>query len=129
MLSSGKKRYLFIIYERGQNGNAVRSKGIAFSLRVKQPSVSKMLAIWAEGGLIEKEYYGTAAFTPEGARISNLLYTGYLLLFTFFREQMGLSELDARHGAILCLCDLSDTAVQQMTAAVQEGRRGKRKRS
>lgn len=87
-----------------------------------------MLAILAEDGLIEKEYYGTAAFTLEDTRISNQLYTDYLLLFTFFREQMGLSELDARHGAILCLCDLSDTAVQRMTAAVLKGWRGKRKR-
>ena len=78
MLSSGKKRYLFIIHELGQNGNAVHSKDIASSLSVKQPSVSKMLNSLAEDGLIEKEYYGAATFTPEGARLSNKLYTDYL---------------------------------------------------
>lgn len=108
MLSSGKKRYLFIIHELGQNGNAVHSKDIASSLSVKQPSVSKMLNSLAEDGLIEKEYYGAATFTPEGARLSNKLYTDYLLLFSFFRNQLGLSEQDSRHDAIVCLCDLSD---------------------
>ena len=100
MLSSGKKRYLFIIHELGQNGNAVHSKDIASSLSVKQPSVSKMLNSLAEDGLIEKEYYGAATFTPEGARLSNKLYTDYLLLFSFFRNQLGLSEQDSRHDAI-----------------------------
>ena len=118
LLSSGKKRYLFIIHELGQNGNAVHSKDIASSLSVKQPSVSKMLNALAEDGLIEKEYYGAATFTPEGARLSNKLYTVYLLLFSFFRKQLGLSESDARHDAIVCLCDLSDAGVQRMASAV-----------
>lgn len=118
LLSSGKKRYLFIIHELGQNGNAVHSKDIASSLSVKQPSVSKMLNALAEDGLIEKEYYGAATFTPEGARLSNKLYTDYLLLFSFFRKQLGLSESDSRHDAIVCLCDLSDAGVQRMASAV-----------
>ena len=118
LLSSGKKRYLFIIHELGQNGNAVHSKDIASSLSVKQPSVSKMLNALAEDGLIEKEYYGAATFTPEGARLSNKLYTDYLLLFSLFRKQLGLSESDARHDAIVCLCDLSDAGVQRMASAV-----------
>ncbi|MFR2562365.1 MAG: metal-dependent transcriptional regulator [Anaeromassilibacillus sp.] len=84
MLSSGKKRYLFIIHELGQNGNAVHSKDIASSLSVKQPSVSKMLNALAEDGLIEKEY--TAPQPHAGGRASNKLYTDYLLLFSFFRN-------------------------------------------
>lgn len=77
-----------------------------------------MLNSLAEDGLIEKEYYGAATFTPEGARLSNKLYTDYLLLFSFFRNQLGLSEQDSRHDAIVCLCDLSDAGVQRMASAV-----------
>ena len=119
LLSSGKKRYLFIIHELGQNGNAVHSKDIASSLSVKQPSVSKMLNSLAEDGLIEKE----------GARLSNKLYTDYLLLFSFFRKQLGLSESDARHDAIVCLCDLSDAGVQRMASAVLDCERPEQSQS
>ena len=43
MLSAAKKRYLFAIYELGQTGKPIRSKDIASSLKLKPPSVSKML--------------------------------------------------------------------------------------
>ena len=115
MLSSGKKRYLFAIYELGQEGAAVRSKDIAASLAVKRPSVSKMLGILAEEGLIEKEYYGTVTFTAEGACLSNHLYTSYLLLYAFFREHLHVPEEDARHDAIFCLCSLSDNGVDHLS--------------
>ena len=120
MLSSGKKRYLFAIYELGQEGAAVRSKDIAVSLSVKRPSVSKMLGNLAEDGLIEKEYYGTVTVTAEGARLSNWLYTSYLLLYGFFHEQLGLPEPDARHDAIVCLCSLSDDGVDRLSGRMLE---------
>ena len=56
MLSATKKRYLFAIYELGQNGKAVRCKDVASSLKIKPPSVSKMLNALSEDGLIEKNF-------------------------------------------------------------------------
>ena len=55
MLSAAKKRYLFAIYELGQTGKPIRSKDIASSLKLKPPSVSKMLNALSEDDLIEKE--------------------------------------------------------------------------
>lgn len=67
MLSAAKKRYLFAIYELGQTGKPIRSKDIASSLKLKPPSVSKMLNALSEDDLIEKEFYGTVTFTQSGA--------------------------------------------------------------
>ena len=78
MLSAAKKRYLFAIYELGQTGKPIRSKDIASSLKLKPPSVSKMLNALSEDDLIEKEFYGTVTFTQSGAAMANQLY----ILFT-----------------------------------------------
>lgn len=120
MLSSAKKRYLFAIYELGENGNEVYSKDIAASLKVKRSSVSQMLKAIAEDNLICKEYYGKVQFSEQGARLANQLYTKYLLLYAFFRKQLQVSEEDARHDAILCLCDLSVDSVNKISARVLE---------
>ena len=74
MLSAAKKRYLFAIYELGQTGKPIRSKDIASSLKLKPPSVSKMLNALSEDDLIEKEFYGTVTFTQSGAAMANQLY-------------------------------------------------------
>ena len=43
MLSSTKKRYMFIIYELGNKGGIVRSIDVSRALGVKKASVSLML--------------------------------------------------------------------------------------
>ena len=77
MLSAAKKRYLFAIYELGQTGKPIRSKDIASSLKLKPPSVSKMLNALSEDDLIEKEFYGTVTFTQSGA--ARISYSGGFL--------------------------------------------------
>ena len=116
MLSHAKKKYLFFLYELGSNGNEVRSRDLAACLQVKRPSVSKMLTALREEGLIEKEYYSTIRFTQAGARISNALYTDYLLLNAFFQEKLGVSKENARQDAITGVCSFTDEGLQKLTA-------------
>lgn len=118
MLSSSKKRYLFAIYELGSDGREVHCKDIAASLQVKRPSVSKMLNFLAEEGMVEKECYGSVHFTDEGARIANQLFTNYLILCTFFFEQLHVSAENARHDAIFSLCELSDESIENFSEIV-----------
>lgn len=120
MLSATKKRYLFAIYELGQNGKAVRCKDVASSLKIKPPSVSKMLNALSEDGLIEKEFYGSVLFTQAGASISNRLYTDYLTLFEFFHQTLGISQSCARKDAVLCLCGLSESSREKIASWILE---------
>ena len=119
MLSSSKKRYLFMIYELGCEGREVHCKDIAASLKVKRPSVSKMLNFLSEDGLVDREYYGTVHFTDEGARMANQLYTNYLILCTFFFDQLDVSAENARRDAIFLLCDLSDESMEKISQVVK----------
>lgn len=113
MLSSAKKKYLFAICKLGLDGNRVQSSDIASFLQVKRPSVSKMLKALSDDGLIEKEYYGKIAFTRLGLQIANGLYTNYLLLFEYFSKWLYLSEKNAAHDALICICDFSDEGVEK----------------
>lgn len=121
MLSSAKKRYLLAIYELGEQGNEVHSKDIANALKVKRPSTSKMLKALSEEELIDKEYYGTVRFTPRGAQLANQLYTRYLLLNSFFQTTLQTDAHSARHDAILCLCELSDSSIEKLSSIVLTG--------
>jgi DtxR family Mn-dependent transcriptional regulator len=104
MLSSSKKKYLFAICKLGIDGNMVQSSNIARYLKVKRPSVSKMLKVLSSEGLIEKECYGKITFTPQGLQIANRLYTNYLFLFEYFFKYLQLSEANASHDAFVCIC-------------------------
>ena len=115
MISSSKKRYLFAIYELASDGKEVRCKDIAVSLKVKRPSVSKMLHFLAEDGLIDKEHYGTVHFTDLGICVGNQLYTNYLLLYALFHENLQVSRENARRDAIVCLCELSEECVGKVS--------------
>ncbi len=118
MLSSAKKRYLFVIYELGKHRSEVSSKDIAFSLKIKRSSVSKMLKAIAEDNLICKEYYGKVQFSKQGVKIASQLYNKYVLLYAYFYKYLKISKEEARHDAILCLCDLSEASVQKISSLV-----------
>ena len=83
--------------------------------------------------LIEKDSYGYEINKAVQEKTGNQYELKEATLYTAFRrlEQAGLilsywavsythllSESDARHDAIVCLCDLSDAGVQRMASAV-----------
>ena len=62
-LTSTHFRYLLVIYQLSQVRPAVSSAGVAGTLRVSRPSVTRMLSILAEKDLVTKERYGKIALT------------------------------------------------------------------
>jgi DtxR family Mn-dependent transcriptional regulator len=118
LLSSAKKKYLLVIYELSENGKDVFSKDIASALGIKRPSVAKMIKAMEEDDLFCKEYYGKVLFSEKGVRIASRLYTQYLLLYEFFKKHLMVSHSDARHDAMICLCDLSKTSVERIEELV-----------
>ncbi len=121
MLSATKKKYMFIIYELGNTGNAVRSIDIAKSLGVKKASISLMLPNLIDEGLIEKKENGFITFTKSGASMASELYLQYLTLHRFFTQTLGSSDTNARADAICCLCAMSDENAAAMTDYILNG--------
>lgn len=114
MLSSTKKKYLFIIYELGYNGDTIRSVDIAKALGVKKASVSNIMPALMAENMVSKDENGAIVFTPEGAKFAGDLYLKYLTLYQFFRENLGSTENNARKDAVTCLCSLSNENSEHM---------------
>ncbi len=115
MLSSTKKKYMFVIYELSNKGNTVRSIDVSKALGVKKASVSLMLPNLVEINLIERALDGSILLTKDGALYASELYLKYLTLFQFFREKLKSSAESARADAICCLCSLTDENTKGMT--------------
>lgn len=121
MLSATKKKYMFIIYELGNTGNAVRSTDIAKSLGVKKASISLMLPHLIDEGLVEKKQNGIITLTKNGAVMASELYLQYLTLHRFFSHTLGSSDSNARADAICCLCAISNENASAMTEYILNG--------
>lgn len=118
MLSSTKKKYLFIIYELGNKGNPVRCIDIARALGVKKASVSFMLPNLTGERLIGRAEDGSVVLTKDGAKLAGELYLRYLTLFEFFMKQLGSSPENARKDAVCCLCNLTEDNANSMAEYV-----------
>ena len=115
MLSATKKKYLFTIYELGNNGGSVRSVDIARTLGVKKASVSNMLPSLIEKNMISKYDNGIILLTSDGAKYASSLYLKYLTFYEFFSVKLGGSKENARKDAIICLGSLSDENTENIT--------------
>ena len=122
MLTPTQKKYLFIIYELGLNGNKVRSVDIANALKIQKASVSNMLPCLIGKGFVERhEDDGSVVFTKCGAVYAGELYVKYLTLHKFFTDKLGASKESARHDAVVCLCNLTDENTENMTNYILSG--------
>ncbi len=65
-ISASLEDYLEMIFILHRKGGEVRVTDIASSLKVSKPSVNRAVGALKEAGLLEHEFYGTIALTPEG---------------------------------------------------------------
>ena len=124
MLSATKRKYMFIIYELGNSGIAVRGIDISRALGVKKASVSLMLPKLISEGLIERSQSGEIVFTKNGAMFASKLYLKYLTLYRFFKEKLCSTDENARKDAICCLCVLTDENSESITEYILNEQRG-----
>lgn len=68
--TAAQLRYLLVMREVEEEG-AVHSVDVARALGVRKPSVFSVMNTFSEAGWIEKDRYGAAVFTKEGARLTD----------------------------------------------------------
>ena len=91
-------RYLLAVYQLSADGAAVRSVEIANALGVSRASVVKSLKKLAEGGFVQKEYYGSVHLTPQGLREAGRLHREYTLLSSYFTSCLACPKAAAEKG-------------------------------
>ncbi len=69
-LSDAHLRYLAAIYELSRSTLDVGAAGVARAMNVSKPSVSRMLGVLMEKGLLVKERYGKIYLTDRGVLLA-----------------------------------------------------------
>lgn len=119
MLTPTKKKYLLTIYMLSKKNEKVRSVEIAKRIGVNKASVTTMLPVLEEDGLIERNADRSIGLTGNGEETGKRLYAGYEALRSFFEDKLKSSEENAKNDAVTCICNLTDENTENMIEFVK----------
>ena len=85
-LSPSHIRYLLAMQELDRQGKGVRSSDIATALGLSKPSVHNMMNTFIDFGLVRKDAYGAAFFTPQGAETARRCRRYYQAVARLLRQ-------------------------------------------
>lgn len=101
-------RYLLAIHRISEHGKGVRSSDIVEFLGFARPSVSRMLRILSEMGLLEKDRFGKISFTQEGRDVLDAIWQKAERISVQLQEALELSGEAADDCALLLLAQLPE---------------------
>ena len=98
-ISASLEDYLEMIFILHRKGGEVRVTDIASSLKVSKPSVNRAVGALKEAGLLEHEFYGTIALTPEGETRAAQVLRRHRMIRHFLHHTLGVPEEIAEEDA------------------------------
>ena len=111
-LSQAHLRYLLAIGELSQGKAAVSSTQVARVLQVSRPSVTRMLGILTQRGLLERERYGKIHLTDQGLVLARTFSRKVALVTERLpRMELALAEEELYQAACLLAAALPDHVV------------------
>ena len=99
-------RYLLAVHRMTRSRPEASSKDIAKCLSVSKASVTSMMTILVDKGLVDKERYGKIRLTEAGNRLAQGLSDRMITLARTLQSQMQLTEEEARKAACAAVCEL-----------------------
>ena len=111
-------RYLLAIYEISQQRTDVGASEVARSLNVSRPSVTRMLGVLMDRGLLMRERYGKIYLTDQGL----LLARQFSQQVAFLRNRIPLMGLQlSTQDTLEAACLLAACLPASVWGAVQNG--------
>lgn len=120
--------YLEAVLLVGREKGGVRVKDLAERTGVSRPSVVAALAQLSRQGLVRHERYGGVELTAAGVARAESVYRRHVLLLSFLRDHLGVSERVARVDACRLEHSLSTETTERLRRFV-ERRPAARRRS
>jgi DtxR family transcriptional regulator, Mn-dependent transcriptional regulator len=108
MLTAANIRYLLVIRELDTEKRGARCTDAAKILGVTKPSVTTMIRVLRDFGLVTKEKYGAVHLTEIGREKAAGYAVCYEHLLSQFEEVFGPSKIDYRNVACTVLAGLSE---------------------
>lgn len=112
-LTYSQKKYLFAIYKLCQNGSEIKSSDVAALVGVSKASTAAMTERLAEGGFIEKEYYGRIVLTENGIKAANSIFTNCVIIQDYLEKTVGLDRETADSDAAQIVIHVSEKTAEK----------------
>ncbi len=117
-LTASNIKYLLVLRELCRGREGVRCVAIAELLGVAKPSVHAMLHTLRDMGLIEKDPYGSARFTPAGQRLAET-YGEYYDAICAYLARMLPQGADMRAAVCALLAEIPRDGIEVMCERIQ----------
>jgi len=121
-ISASLEDYLEMIFILHRKGGEVRVTDIASSLKVSKPSVNRAVGALKEAGLLEHEFYGTIALTPEGETRAAQVLRRHRMIRHFLHHTLGVPEEIAEEDACRMEHVISQESFDKIRAHVSGGK-------
>ena len=121
-ISASLEDYLEMIFILHRKGGEVRVTDIASSLKVSKPSVNRAVGALKEAGLLEHEFYGAIALTPEGETRAAQVLRRHRMIRHFLHHTLGVPEEIAEEDACRMEHVISQESFDKIRAHVSGGK-------
>ena len=116
---AGQIRYLAAIKELSEKNETVRCVNISRHLGVSRPSVSKMLRCLADCGYVYEDFCNSVAFTPEGEKAVEEIFSSFDEVYTFFHRFLKLPKEEAHEQALVFITDFPQDTCAKLKKIVK----------
>lgn len=113
-LTGAQMKYLHVIYRAAEEDCSIRPVDIARELHVTKASVSKMMKILVEAGLIAIKADGNIVLTAKGKGEGIAIHQKVGTIYPFFANHLELDEPEAIDNTYLFLSSFSEYCVEKL---------------
>jgi len=113
-LTGAQTKYLHVIYKAQDNDGGIRSIDIARELGVSKASVSRMVKLLADRGLISGAKQGGIRLTRKGKHESAMIHDKVTRIYPFFADYLELERPEALNSTYPFLCGFSEACIEQL---------------
>jgi DtxR family Mn-dependent transcriptional regulator len=117
-MTQSQEDYLEMVSFLSDEGR-VRVTDIALRLGFSKPSVLTGLRLLEEKGLVSHERYGSVSLTEQGRKLAAEIRARHILIKTFLREKLGVSEENAETDACKMEHILSEETFKKLKSFVR----------
>ncbi len=103
-------RYLIAMYHMRDRERSMTK--IAKVLRVSKPSVTKMINIFIEKGMVKRRNNLVPYLTTQGRSITEKILIRHSVIKNYFNRELGIPEELAKEDALIFMFELSEKAVE-----------------
>ena len=114
MLTGSQMKYLHVIYKAQKGNSGIRSVEVSRELGVTKASVSRMVRLLMELGLVSIKRYGVVTLTLQGENEGAAIHDKMTRILPFFSEYLKLEEPEALNSAYSFLYGFSDDCVEKL---------------